>query len=187
MNETQSESLGQAMEATPVSGIARRRLLRAGAAAVPVALTLSGRSAMAAVGDPCEKGLSPLAWASLAPDRTNCKKNSHTVTANTVGESPSVWKGKTSNATGNIGNTKLKDAMQSGAVSTNIFAILNSSTTNLDAYFATAYCNAFTHPTTYAISLTELQSLYATNKLTPTGNDLTTLQITAFLAQTWGG
>ena len=92
MNETQSESLEQAMEAKPVSGIARRRLLRAGAAAVPVALTLSGRSAMANVsGGTCAKGLSPLAWNSLAPGGTNCKLASHTVTSSQLGASPVNW------------------------------------------------------------------------------------------------
>ena len=90
MNKTQSESLEQAMEAKPVSGVARRRLLRAGAAAVPVALTLSGRSAMAGTTCGNVEGLSPIAWASMAPNGT-CVGTSHTITGNTLGKSPGFW------------------------------------------------------------------------------------------------
>jgi len=92
MNETQSESLPKPVENTQPSGIARRRLLRAGLAAGPVVLALSGRSAMANTGASCAKGLSPLAWNSLAPDGTNCKLTSHTVSASQLGVSPGNWK-----------------------------------------------------------------------------------------------
>lgn len=96
MNDTQSESIQPTVEPTQPTGIARRRLLRAGMAAAPVVLALSGRSAMACdVSRP--KGLSPLAWASFEanggcaasslsvpvqnyalcgnPDSWNCHKN----------------------------------------------------------------------------------------------------------------
>lgn len=92
MNETQSESLPQPVESAQATGIARRRLLRAGLAAGPVVLALSGRSAMANTGASCAKGLSPLAWNSLAPDGTNCKLTSHTVSASQLGVSPGNWK-----------------------------------------------------------------------------------------------
>ena len=65
MNETQTESLPQTVESTQTTGIARRRLLRAGLAAGPVVLALSGRSAMACTGSTPPKGLSAAAWASF--------------------------------------------------------------------------------------------------------------------------
>ncbi len=65
MNETQSESVPQPVESTQATGIARRRLLRAGLAAGPVVLALSGRSAMACTGSTPPKGLSAAAWASF--------------------------------------------------------------------------------------------------------------------------
>ncbi|MBB1076120.1 hypothetical protein HUU62_17070 [Rhodoferax sp. 4810] len=89
MNETQSESLPKPVESAQPTGIARRRLLRVGLAAGPVVLTMSGRSAMATG---CAKGLSPLAWNSLAPSGTNCQLASHTVRSNTLGVSPGNWK-----------------------------------------------------------------------------------------------
>ena len=75
------------------TGVGRRRLLRAGLAATPVILAVSGRSAMATTSCPT-KGLSPLAWQSLTnggtqPIPANC---SHTVTANSRGNSPGGWK-----------------------------------------------------------------------------------------------
>jgi hypothetical protein len=95
MNETQSETMREPVEHARPVGIARRRLLRAGLAATPVILAVSGRSAMAAS---CQQGgLSPLAWNSLAPDGTNCVAVSHTVTSNALGRSPGFW---TPNANG---------------------------------------------------------------------------------------
>ena len=185
MNETQSESLQESVNPVPASGMARRRLLRAGLAATPVILTLSGRSAMAAVGDACEKGLSPLAWNSLAPDGTNCKMNSHTVTKNTLGQTPVYWDGATSGS--GIGGTAFNSIFTSSSNTTKIHQILNASTTSLNAFYVTAYCNAVTYPATYAITLDELKALYATKKLVPTATfTLTDTQIAAFLAQTWG-
>jgi hypothetical protein len=87
MNKTSSESLQQTVKTDPPSGIARRRILRAGLAA-PVVLVVSGRSAMAGT---CLKGLSPLAWNSLAPGGTNCNLVSHTVDIHTLGKSPGYW------------------------------------------------------------------------------------------------
>jgi hypothetical protein len=94
MNKIESETLQKSVEVPPVlGGIARRRLLRAGIATVPVALAVSGRSAMATVSTGvCAKGLSPLAWNSLAPDGTNCRVASHTVQLNTLGVSHGNWK-----------------------------------------------------------------------------------------------
>ncbi len=185
MNETQSESLQESVNPVPASGMARRRLLRAGLAATPVILTLSGRSAMAAVGDACEKGLSPLAWNSLAPDGTNCKMNSHTVTKNTLGQTPVYWDGATNGS--RIGGTAFNSIFTSSSNTAKIRRILNDSTTSLNAFYVTAYCNAVTYPATYAITLDELKALYATKKLVPTATfTLTDTQIAAFLAQTWG-
>ncbi|MFZ4623384.1 MAG: hypothetical protein ACOYNF_04020 [Rhodoferax sp.] len=87
MNETQFESAQKPVEPAQPTGIARRRLLRAGLAAAPVVLTLSGRSAMAAT---CPSGLSPAAWTSLAPNGT-CATTSHTVNGNALGKSPGYW------------------------------------------------------------------------------------------------
>lgn len=90
MNELKTGSEKQPSSAAASGHIARRRLLRAGMAAAPVILTLSGRSAMAQ--GTCAKGLSPMAWNSLAPDGTNCKLSSHTVQSSTLGVSPGNWK-----------------------------------------------------------------------------------------------
>lgn len=91
MNETQTESLPQPVESTQTTGIARRRLLRAGLAAGPVVLAVSGRSAMAGTSCGTVKGLSPMAWASMAPDGA-CVGTSHTITGHACGRSPGYWK-----------------------------------------------------------------------------------------------
>ena len=97
MNKIGPETLQKSTEATPVQGgIARRRLLRAGLAAAPVALAVSGRSAMAGTSCGSVKGLSPLAWASMAPNGT-CVDSSHTINSNPLGKSPGYW---TPNASG---------------------------------------------------------------------------------------
>ena len=97
MNKIEPETLQKSTEATPVQGgIARRRLLRAGLAAAPVALAVSGRSAMAGTSCGSVKGLSPLAWASMAPNGT-CVDSSHTINGNPLGKSPGYW---TPNASG---------------------------------------------------------------------------------------
>jgi hypothetical protein len=71
------------------SGVGRRRLLRAGLAATPVVLAVSGRSAMATA--TCATGLSPMAWNSVAPNGI-CIGTSHTVQGNPLGKSPGFWK-----------------------------------------------------------------------------------------------
>ena len=96
MNKTQFESAQKPVEPAQPTGIARRRLLRAGLAAVPVVLAVSGRSAMAGTSCNAVTGLSPLAWASMAPNGT-CVGTSHTITGNPLGKSPGHW---TPNANG---------------------------------------------------------------------------------------
>lgn len=184
MNDRQSDTVQQPVKPTQPTGIARRRLLRAGLAATPVILTLSGRSAMAAAGDSCQKGLSPLAWNSLAPDGTVCTQNSHTVTPNNLGDTPAQWDQKATPS--NIGGIRFKAVFQQSTNNSRINKILKESTTSIDAFYATAYCNAATYPT-YAITVDELKTLYKTKKLVSTANvQLTDNQIAAFLAQTWG-
>lgn len=76
------------------TGIGRRRLLRAGLSVAPAYLAVSGRSAMAIPvmdNGPCPKGLSPVAWASVAPNGT-CVGVSHAVGRNTLGRTPTDWK-----------------------------------------------------------------------------------------------
>ncbi len=91
MTEIKSESPHVQAEGVQPSGIGRRRLLRAGLAATPVVLAVSGRSAMAAT---CPGGLSPLTMASLDPDGDGiCIASSHhTLVSNTLGKSPGYWK-----------------------------------------------------------------------------------------------
>jgi len=90
MNETKSDTLQPSAETAKPTGIARRRLLRAGLAAAPVVLAVSGRSAMAATNCTAAKGLSPMAWASMAPKGT-CIGSSHTIEGNALGRSPGFW------------------------------------------------------------------------------------------------
>ena len=73
------------------AGVARRRLLRAGLAAAPVVLAVSGRSAMAAA---CPPTMSKPTQDSLDPQVTgNCIVSSHhPETTALAGFSPSYWK-----------------------------------------------------------------------------------------------
>lgn len=89
MNETKSVPQETVAKPTQGGAIARRRLLRAGVAAAPLMLAVSGRSAMAASTD-MPVGLSPMAWASVAPNGTYVG-TSHTVTGNPLGLSPGFW------------------------------------------------------------------------------------------------
>lgn len=90
MSEFKSESPQLQAEGAHKVGIGRRRLLRAGLAAAPVVLAVSGRSAMAA---PCPVGLSPLTMASLDPDGDmDCIAASVAPVANTLGRSPGYWR-----------------------------------------------------------------------------------------------
>jgi len=93
MSDIQSESQHE-RKGSEHGGIGRRRLLRAGLAATPVVLAVSGRSAMAAV---CPNdGLSAATWASINPsgDGVTCIASSHTHTASSskIGFSPAYWK-----------------------------------------------------------------------------------------------
>jgi hypothetical protein len=92
MSDIQSESQHE-RKGSEHGGIGRRRLLRAGLAAAPVVLAVSGRSAMAAA---CPPGLSGPTMTSINPsgDGVNCIASSHTHTASSsrLGLSPDYWK-----------------------------------------------------------------------------------------------
>jgi hypothetical protein len=193
MNKTSSESLQQTVKTDPPSGIARRRLLRAGLAA-PVVLAVSGRSAMA--GD-CAKGLSPLAWNSLAPDGTNCYKTSHTVNPRTPGTSLDVWKERAKD------DKNANPGLYHDLLMTNFMSIFNTSgindtmkrilkfdspgTNSFNSYFCAAYFNTVQDSINYAISLSDLQDMYNNRRLLKTNpnNSLTDQKIMDYLAQTW--
>ncbi|MEO8118236.1 MAG: hypothetical protein ABI606_02805 [Rhodoferax sp.] len=91
MSDFRSESPHLQAPGVQPSGIARRRLLRAGLAATPVVLAVSGRSAMA---QSCPIGLSPATFASINPSNDGCIASSHTHTASSssLGRSPGYWK-----------------------------------------------------------------------------------------------
>ena len=188
MNEVKSESQVALVGAAPQGGIARRRLLRAGMAAAPVVLTLSGRSAMAAKGDACAKGLSPMAWNSLAPNGTTCEQTSHTVNSSTLGNSPSAWVGNSSwdlykekrfNEIFKAGSTeKLKNILKLTSQVTT--AILDA---DLTAQFSAAYLNVKLI-SGYALNSEELDALFSFSKLGSQTN-LSPAQKSAFLKQTW--
>lgn len=90
MTDIKSESSQLQVESVQLGGIGRRRLLRAGLAATPVVLAVSGRSAMAAT---CPTGLSPATLNSLDPNGTgDCTVSSHHVSTNSLGRSPGYWK-----------------------------------------------------------------------------------------------
>lgn len=183
MNETKPDTLQQSAETAKPTGIARRRLLRAGLAAAPVVLAVSGRSAMAA-GD-CAKGLSPMAWSSLAPDGTNCRMNSHTVEVNPLGKPISYWQAKV-NSDANFGKIKFNTVFPSSNNTNLMRAIITNTTSNVNDYYCVAYFNTQLLGGSYALTLTELKALNETGKLTPGGTALSNSQIQAFLAQTWG-
>lgn len=89
MNKMKSGPQEIVVKPVQSGGIARRRLLRAGMAAAPVILAVSGRSAMA-TSSTTPVGLSPMAWASVAPNGTYIGA-SHTVGTNPLGKSPGFW------------------------------------------------------------------------------------------------
>jgi hypothetical protein len=70
--------------------IGRRRLLRAGLAATPVVLAVSGRSAMAQTNG-CV-GLSLATWNSVCPNGAFIGSSHHTLTSSRLGLSPGYWK-----------------------------------------------------------------------------------------------
>lgn len=89
MNDTPFESSHSPTDSVSHGHIGRRRLLRAGLAATPVILAVSGRSAIAAT---CS-GLSGPTIASLSPDNgVTCNASSHSVSSNPLGLSPGFWK-----------------------------------------------------------------------------------------------
>lgn len=242
MNEKKSVPQETVAKPTQGSGIARRRLLRAGVAAAPLMLAVSGRSAMAASTD-MPVGLSPMAWASVAPNGTFIG-SSHTVTGNPLGKSPGFWTPNTNknnpnekgNGSGNAqtfqapkwpvapfdsvmsktsGDLKSKPwnngedflsfrgvdsadiGFANGAKFNSVFAggdsrsfsrilIDESAAGNVVWHFSAAYLNVLAFPGTYAITLSELQSLYSDRRLVPGGATLSDSQIKAFLDQTWG-
>lgn len=92
MSDIESDSPGvQDQDAQP-AGIGRRRLLRAGLAATPVVLSLSGRSAMAQTQDCQGVGLSLATWNSICPNGQFIGSSHHTLTTSSLGKSPSYWK-----------------------------------------------------------------------------------------------
>lgn len=233
MSEMKSVSQNEATKPAQGSGIARRRLLRAGLAATPVILAVSGRSAMA-TSSTTPVGLSPLAWASVAPNGTYVG-SSHTVNGNPLGKSPGFWTPNTSRNARTFQSpkwpvapfdsvmTKVRSGNDyvymskswdtypfdsfKGVVSTDggfangvkfnsVFAstdsrsfsriLLDDSASNgVNWHFCAAYLNVMAFPGSYAITLSELTSLYSTRQLVPGGSALTDGQIKAFLDQTW--
>jgi hypothetical protein len=179
MNETQSESLQESVKPMQHGGIARRRLLRAGLAATPVVLTLSGRSAMAATGDPCA-GLSGAAWTSLVNNGT-CTMNSHTVASTTIGSRPVFWNAKSPKPS-YMDNT-FSGIFGGGSINP-IKQVISDNNNDYEVCFSTAYCNVLSgNP--YPIDITALKTLYSTGVLA--GKPLTPVGIVSFLKQTWGG
>lgn len=91
MSDIQSDSQHE-RKGSEHGGIGRRRLLRAGLAAAPVVLAVSGRSAMAAAA--CPLNMSGPTAASLDPDHDgNCIYSSHHAVNNkALGRSPGFWK-----------------------------------------------------------------------------------------------
>lgn len=98
MSEIELES-PSVNDSIPRVGVGRRRLLRAGLAAAPVVLTLSGRSAMAANCPPSP--MSGPTQDSLDPNMTgNCAVSSHHPETQTQpGLSPSAWQPKSTGQT----------------------------------------------------------------------------------------
>ena len=93
-NSNSRTEVAIATAATP--GLARRRLIRAGLAAAPVVLALSGRSAMATTGNCGANGLSPMAWNSISPGADgNCIALSRQPGRSILGRSPGLWKPNT--------------------------------------------------------------------------------------------
>lgn len=91
MSDIQSESQHE-RKGSERGGIGRRRLLRAGLAAAPVVLAVSGRSAMAAA---CPLKMSGPTAASLDPDQDgDCIYSSHHAVNNNkaLGLSPGYWR-----------------------------------------------------------------------------------------------
>ena len=191
INETKVMSNEAESMAAPTSGIARRRLLRAGMTAAPLMLTLSGRSAMATnTGTPV--GLSPMAWASVAPKGTYVAV-SHTVGTHPLGKSPDTWEVEAKKDEDKVTpelrtnlRTKFNNVFDSGG-DRRFKEILksNNASDKFVRHFSAAYMNVQTQGS-YAITLDELKHLYSTRTLVHGSKFiLDDDQIMAFLRQTW--
>lgn len=90
MSEIKSESPNFQAEGFQHVGIARRHLLRAGLAATPVLLAVSGRSAMAQTA--CPVGLSEMTLMSVCPEGEFIGTSGAPVASSFVGRSPGYWK-----------------------------------------------------------------------------------------------
>ena len=90
MSDIKSESPHFRAEGVQQGSIGRRRLLRAGLAAAPVVLAVSGRSAMAAT--TCPTGLSLATKTSVCPDDVWIGSSHHALSSGLLGKPPSYWK-----------------------------------------------------------------------------------------------
>lgn len=186
MNDTQADTVQQPVESAQPTGIARRRLLRAGLAAGPVVLAVSGRSAMAGT---CAKGLSPLAWNSLAPTGADCQLTSHTVKTNSLGKSPAGWAAPNVQWPSNINkNSKFKTFFTGNSAFTisnsnaKVKDILSGNPASIEAHLFAAYMNAKKDPS-YAMTDAEVQAAYI-GKI-GTKSNILLADMKGFLAQTW--
>lgn len=173
MNDTQTEYSQKPVEPAQPTGIARRRLLRAGLAAAPVVLTLTGRSAMAENGS--VSGSTP--GCSQSPER--CTSVASGPAPNT-GSSPSTWQANLDSVDADVTFGAISG---SGSDTRTLKSILAGEPNSLDAHFSAAYLNAMKDPDCYAINVGELSSLYTQRKLgtvTLSGD-----QIMGYLSQTW--
>ncbi len=183
MNELKTGSQEQPTSATPGGHIARRRLLRAGMAAAPLMLAVSGRSAMATNTD-TPVGLSPMAWNSVAPNGTFVAV-SHTVGTHKLGESPDHWIDKAKSNSKYLKGVRFKDIFGGSSDSKLRDILRKPKDYDYELHFTAAYLNVQASGGNYAITLKELKDLYSDRTLVPKGNVLTKELVKAFLAQTW--
>ncbi len=169
--------------------IARRRLLRGGLAAAPVVLAVSGRSAMA--GTSCT-GLSPIAWASVAPTNTCNAAISHTVESRVLGQPQSYWADPNVNQCRNWPssvpkNTKFSDKFPPSTLATTFGALITANADDVTTKLVIAYLNAMKFPDTYALQPSEVVYAAANRKLLGTNVNLVIDgDFKRFLNQTWG-
>ena len=90
MRDNNSESTPLQTSGVQQQGIGRRRLLRAGLAATPVVLAVSGRSALAQA--TCPAGLSGPTFTSICPGGVFTGSSHHTLANGPLGLSPGYWK-----------------------------------------------------------------------------------------------
>lgn len=176
----ESESSQEWPELVGRTGIGRRRLLRAGLSAAPVMLAVTGRSAMAVpvfIDPKCPKGLSPIAFASVAPAGVCVGTSHHVVGSGALGFTPLDWKTKLS------GDGPTFNSVFGGGDTRSFKAILTteSAPLTLKAAFCAAYLNALNAPG-YPISASDVVRLYQ-GTLPGVPND--PAFAFAFLSQTW--